>query len=411
MTRVRLWLTASVTASLMLGIGLVAPLLPLLRKDLDMSGQDLGLVLAAFPTGRLLFAYAGGYVADRIGFRLLGSLACLVAMSGGLTAAWWFTPVGLAVGHFVMGAASISYTAGAAAHVLESAPPGRAGRSMSAYQTVTLVGASCGPTVGALAGTNLGLRGPFLIYAGLSLVGAIVTAKVIDARGGEPAAQDDGEMALTRDDRHEPRRRRRVYLLLGLAALGLFWSRSGPINTVLPIVAFEDLRMSVETIGYALTVAVGATVLVVPHAGRLADRGRSRPLMVGGSLGLAACLALLPVAGSPGQLFVLLVMFGAFAGYVLTGPQVLLVEWSPPGKRGRAVGLHRTASSLGMVLGPVTAGAALDGDRPDLLFVAGGVALALVAVALTALPTGGPARARQRATGRRTDDALTEGRP
>jgi MFS family permease len=169
--------------------------------------------------------------------------------------------------------------------------------------------------------------------------------------------------------------------------------------------------MSVETIGYALTVAVGATVLVVPHAGRLADRGRSRPLMVGGSLGLAACLALLPVAGSPGQLFVLLVMFGAFAGYVLTGPQVLLVEWSPPGKRGRAVGLHRTASSLGMVLGPVTAGAALDGERPDLLFVAGGMALALVAVALTALPTGGPARARQRATGRRTDDALTEGRP
>jgi DHA1 family multidrug resistance protein-like MFS transporter len=375
-------LLAGVTGSLMLGLGMLAPLTPLLRSRLHLSGHEVGLILGAFPVGRLLFSYVAGLTVDRFGFRSVGVAACVASSAFAMLVPLHLSAPVIIVAQAGMGAGSVFFTGAAAAHVLETASPGRAGRAMSAYQTLTLIGASLGPGIGGLAGSRFGLQAPFFLYAALTATAAVVTALVVGpgmASGGAGRSAGDSATPL-------PRESRRVYSLLALSAFVLFCARTGQVNTLIPALAYDRLQMSVRSIGIGLSLTVLATVVVVPHAGRTSDRGGSRQMMLLGGIALAISVALLGQVQSAWQLMAVLVLFGVATGYVLVAPQVLLVDWSPPGRRGRAVGMHRSASSLGMVVGPLSTGWAVETPDQAAPFTAGALVLLAVAVAMRRLP-------------------------
>ena len=179
--RVRFAIIAAVAGSLMLGLGLTAPLIPVLSNEFGMSPRFIGVLLAAFPVGRLLSSYPGGWASDHFGFRNVGVAACAAATVAALAAAVLFSPAAMLAGLFVMGGASAVYAAGGAAYVLENAERDRVGRVMSLYQTLALLGMSFGPAVGAVTATRIDIRAPFVVFALLTAIGIVVTRWIVPA--------------------------------------------------------------------------------------------------------------------------------------------------------------------------------------------------------------------------------------
>lgn len=392
MTRLQLWAVASVTASLMLGLGFIAPVLPRLATELQVGPTQLGVLMAAFPLGRLTFLYVSGVAADRFAFRSLGMVASAFSGLSALVAGLLFTAWWLVVLLGCMGIGSALYTASASTHVLESSADERLGRNLGVYQTFVLAGVSLGPLLGAVVAERVGLQWPFFVYAFLCACGFVATSQrglvgeeaTVPSLGTASAASTSSSAAP--GDRSS---RLLAYALIGFAVLALFWVRTGHVNTLTPIFAFDELDMDVESIGYALTGTLLTTMLLVRHAGRVADRWPARTVLAAGGAALASCVLLLGQVRSAVQLFVVLLAFGGVTAYLLVTPQVFLARVTPPGRRGRAIGAHRSASAVGMVLGPMTVGPLLERLDAEWSFVFGAVGMAVASLLLLLLPPEG----------------------
>jgi len=122
---------------------------------------------------------------------------------------------------------------------------------------------------------------------------------------------------------------------------------------ILPIFLTTVLGAPAAVVGAVEGIAEGAASITKVWAGRLGDRFHRRPLIAVG-YGLAAVgKVLIAVAGAwP------LVLAGRCVDRLGKGVRgaprdALLVEGIPASARGRAFGLHRTADTLGAVVGPL----------------------------------------------------------
>jgi MFS family permease len=122
---------------------------------------------------------------------------------------------------------------------------------------------------------------------------------------------------------------------------------------ILPIFLTAVLGAPVVVVGAVEGVAEGAASVTKLAAGWLADRFGRRPLIAGG-YGLAAIgKVLIAVAGGWPVVLAGRVVDRLGKGIRGAPRDALLVEGIPPGARGRAFGLHRTADTLGAVVGPL----------------------------------------------------------
>jgi len=133
--------------------------------------------------------------------------------------------------------------------------------------------------------------------------------------------------------------------MLGLLAIGatlpvLPRYVRGPLDS-------GDLEVGIVTGAFAITGLASR-----PLAGHFADRrGRKRVVILGSLLsGVAGALYFVP-AGVPG-LIVARLFLGAGEGMVYTAGSAWVVDLSPPGRRGRVIGLYGLAIWGGLALGP-----------------------------------------------------------
>jgi MFS family permease len=118
---------------------------------------------------------------------------------------------------------------------------------------------------------------------------------------------------------------------------------------------------------YVLTAVAGGYILAALFAGRLGDRVGLARVMTAAS----AVYGLGLLAGGLGRewhaWYLALVFVVAIAGgTVMTLAWGLLFKLMPPGERGAIAGLATTTKGLGLVIGPLAAGAAIDILRPQL---------------------------------------------
>jgi DHA1 family multidrug resistance protein-like MFS transporter len=144
------------------------------------------------------------------------------------------------------------------------------------------------------------------------------------------------------------------------------------------------LHVSFSTFGLLLVPPglVGATLLM--PAGYLADRVGRVPPMVGGLLVFGLCVILLPQTRAPAVASAIASV--AVAGYVVSLPALSasLLDVSNDGNRGLLTGLTTSIQAIGIVVGPLIGGAAVDGFGPLAPFRLSAAMIA-VAVALALL--------------------------
>ncbi len=380
--------TAAVTFLVMMGLGLLPPALPRIAAHYDVSTAEVALLLTAFALGRLVFSLPGGMIADRLGFKRVAVVGCAVTAAGALYAVTLPSFWALVAAQVVQGLGSALYTTAALAAILADAPEHRIGRVTALYQGVILAGMTSAPAIGGLAVRFLGLPGPFLVYgiaAGVGLAISVWRVPSVDAAtaaradgSSEPGGEVDRRRLLAELLRH-----RAVPLVLALS-FGVFWVVSGVRNTLIPVFAETVLGLGPVASGWLLTAAGFGSLAVLRHAGRAIDRGR-RPVLVAGTLAMAVSVAALALAVDPWVLAGVTLLLGVTRGYAGVVPVTVIVDVADRRVQGTAIGLQRTATGLGLTVGPYTAGLLVDGVGYAATFV--GVGAVLAGLALLGLRT------------------------
>lgn len=357
-------------------VDIVAPALPQIRDALALSGTGAGLVFALFFAGRLVTTLPASLLIDRIGARRIAAIgggglligSTLAALSGGagtLLAARVLQGVGVA---FLSTAGLLS--------VLRALPGG--GAAMTAFNVAVGLGGSAGLLSSGWLTETVGWRAIFWLSAVLG--GALLVGTRL-GRAASPLPPDESTAGGDAPAGSIPSPSRAALGGALLANLLVYGNYSVWVVS-LSLYATERFGADAGAIGaLLLTINVVHLSAAVP-AGRVIRRAGARRSLAAGYALTAVGLACVLAAPSVGWLALPMAFYavGQVAANSAAGDLVLRLG----GGGGRAVGVLRLSSDVGLVAGPAAVGVLVDvaGVAAPFPVLAGLTALGALAAAL-----------------------------
>ena len=359
----QLWSIVALVVLVMIGNGMVVPMMAIYARDFDVSAMLVGLMVSLFGVGRLVANLPAGVASERLGRKPLLCLGTAIVAVGAFGAALAEGFVPLLIWRFVQGVGAGVYMTVSATVLVQVSRSGERGRIMSLYQGGLLLGAGIGPGIGGLLVARWGYAAPFWAF-GLAAVAALLVALLIFE---EPSAEPPRTQAPGGGDHATgapPSLRRLlfepVFLCLSLVNFGVFFTRTASQWVAIPLIAVGAFDMTLEVIGAALTSIAVANFVVLPVVGATIDRIGPRTVTIWSTAGTAVAVAMIASAGHVGVFWAALVLMGIAAAF--SGPAVAaaLADRMPPGLQGPAMGVQRVVGDAGFVLGPLFFGLVQD---------------------------------------------------
>jgi DHA1 family multidrug resistance protein-like MFS transporter len=358
------------------GVAIMLPLLPLYATQLGASPAVLGWLTSVFAITNATGQVVSGYLSERVGPRRLipaGTAVyagCNILIAGATSALpllAWRALAGLGGGVSLVG--ERLYLRG----VVDRARLAFANGLLSAAGSA---GQVLGPAIGAFVAAATDLRVPFLIVGATSLA-ASAAALFLPRLRSMPSASAEESPAEAIGSR---RLNLGILLLANLALMAGFGSF---ITTYAPF-ATASLGWSLAEVGILFSVFGLGDIILGPWLGHLADRhGRRRVGALATIPVFAFSLAL--VAGIPS---IVLYPIAALAGGGIAGFSAAwfaLLGAATGGPRGgRTFGTISAVSSLGIVVGAMTAASLWEGIEIRAGMLVTVVAVVVAGVALYA---------------------------
>ncbi len=171
-----LWLISALMFLELFFFAVLSPLLPGLKRELDLSTSQAGLLVATYALGALLAAIPATIVAVRAGVKstAIVSLVLFAAMSIAFGLVHSYPALLLA--RFVQGIAGAALWTAAMVWLLESAPVQRRGEMLGFAFGLSEAGAIAGPMMGGLA-AGVGRAPAFVAIGACCLVVAGLTTR------------------------------------------------------------------------------------------------------------------------------------------------------------------------------------------------------------------------------------------
>jgi DHA1 family multidrug resistance protein-like MFS transporter len=348
---------------IMLGFGIIAPILPLYARSFGVGYETASLLISAFAFARLVFDPIAGPIVDRFGERV-SSMAGVVIVGVSAFLAGLAPTFGLAVlfrgaggaGSSILFAALFSY-------LLKVVPSERMARTMSVFFGALNVGIIAGGPIGGIIAHRWDLNTPLFVYSALCFgAGALYLRfmkdpqpKPVDDEGPEDAVAEGSVWGRTRDQ-VLALLRMRPFVTAIVLNMAFFWVVAGGYDTLVPLFGRESLGMDTVAIGAVFAVAVMAEFIVLYPAASVADRIGRKPVILVSLAGLAIMIVATGWAGSPIALAGLMGLLGLTSGSAAATPSAMLADVVPDRGSGTAIGVFRFAGDLGFVFGPLVAG-------------------------------------------------------
>jgi DHA1 family multidrug resistance protein-like MFS transporter len=368
----------STTAVVMMGHGIISPILPLFAKTFGVGAALAGLSISIFGAARLVTNLPAGFLSDRFGRRILlvgGPVVVTVSsILSGLSPNFWM----LVLFRFIAGAGSAMYMTGAMVLLADITTPGNRGRVMSIYQGSILLGVSLGPAVGGGVAEIAGVRAPFYVVgvlAGIATVWSFIRMPSMAARvtlvGDEPQPESTPEREPTAEDAEfDPSRgtlslvrslmARPEFALVCLLNMSVFLTRTGGRLTLLPLVGEEEVGLSFGALGAIFTMMTVLNLLVLIPVGTALDRFGRKAVILPSALMMGVSLSMFAVSSEVWMYVAAAVVLGVGSGVLGPAPAAYAADVAPEKARGLAMGMFRTFGDIGFVVGPLGMGALAD---------------------------------------------------
>jgi MFS transporter, DHA1 family, multidrug resistance protein len=341
----------------MLGFGMIIPILPFYIENMGASGQELGILMAIFSMAQFIFSPIWGGLSDRIGRKpvlaigMLGNAATMVLFGLSNTIGLLFLTRGLSG---VLGSATLPV---AMAYIGDSTSERNRGGGMGVIGAAMGVGMVLGPGLGGWA-SGISLQAPFFIGAGLSLLALVLVLLVLPE--SLPA-----EGRIRKAEMRAPQLKGIWLALLG--PLGFMFFMAFLVN--FGLASFEGVfgLFAKDRHGYN-PVQVGGILSVIgivsaviqgfltgPATRRLGEQLVIKLSLIASTVGFGLMLAAESYAG-----VVLTVGFFVFANAMLRPAIQSAISKRTSGGQGAAMGMVNAFMSLGRVAGPLWAGFLFD---------------------------------------------------
>ena len=352
----------------MLGMGIIAPLLPLYAEDLGATGIGLGIIFAGFSISRAIVMPIIGRLSDRHGRKLFLCIGLIASAIISLGYIWANSVSQLTLVRLLHGAAGGMIIPIAQAYVGDISPAGEEGTWMGYFNAAFFTGFGFGPLLGGALSDHFGMNVAFSTMSGLNLLAFLIVALFLpEIRQTKTATGSSSSF----------RRMSSSGMVRGLFSFRLADALGrGSFFCFLPIFAGIYLGLSPTLIGIVLAVNVLLSSLFQPFSGKIADRFNRRALVILGSVIRFAFLALLPFAHNFWQLLGLCVFGALGAAIALPAASALTVEEGRKFGMGSTMAMFVVSMSIGMATGPLLGGVVADfADINSVFYFAAGMIL------------------------------------
>ena len=341
-----------VTFLILLGLSMVAPILPTYAESFQVSYTLVGFVVSSFAVTRMFLDLPAGLLSRRFDKKRIMIFGLVLLSTSSILAGLAPNYITLVIARMIEGAGSALYVTTATVFLAQISGEEKRGQWMSLYLGMLLLGAIFGPTFGGVLADTYDIRTPFFAYAiitGLAIVPTLTLPKLASS-GNESSLQIRGILRDMKEVLSNP-----SFLMVTFAIFTMFFLRTGVRSTLVPLFAANNLGLDSGEIGLVLTVGGITTALTITPTGSISDRiGRKIPLAL--CLVLTAGITLvIPFATNLLTLSAALAIYGAVIG--LQGPSAAYAtDVSPQDKLEISMGLYRMISDFGFVVGPLLLG-------------------------------------------------------
>ncbi|RZJ80717.1 MAG: MFS transporter [Flavobacterium sp.] len=338
-----------------IGFGIIIPVLPDLIKEI--SGKSIGeaseygsLLLVAYSIAQYLFSPIVGGLSDKYGRRpillisLLGLGIDYIFLSFAPTLAWLF------IGRVIAGITGASFTT-AMAYIADISTPEKKAQNFGMIGVAFGIGFVIGPLLGGLF-SNMGLRVPFMLAAGLSLLNWLYGYFILPE-------------SLAKDKRREFSWRRanpigsiisasKYPAIIGLVfALFLLFTASHSVQSNWGYYVMEKFDWDSSMIGYSLSVVGVAVAIVQGGLIRIVipKIGSKKAIILGLCLYIIGftCFAFAP----NGLMMMIFILPYCLAGIGNPAMQTIISNQVPDNAQGEIQGIVTAMQSAGAIFGPI----------------------------------------------------------
>ncbi len=344
------------TFFVLLGLSIIAPILPEYASEFHVNYTLIGLVISAFAIARMFFDLPTGVFARQFNKKIILIIGLILVSSSSILAGLAPNYIILFIARIIEGTGSAIYVTTASIYLAQIATPERRGTLMSVYFGFLLLGTIFGPTLGGFVASSWGIRAPFFVYALLTSIGIIPTLIL------PKVPNMNKEKSLNFPDFFKGAAKTLIdydFLLILPAIFATFFLRTGVRSTLVPLYGTINVGLSEGDIGILLTFAGLATAATMVPIGKISDRiGRKYPLLI--SLFFTVPFVIwIPFIANFSVFSIDMILYGAFTG--LSGPlTAYITDIAKSDKIELYMGMYRLIGDIGFVIGPLLLGLVAD---------------------------------------------------
>ena len=342
----------------MLGYGIVIPILPFYIESMDAGGTELGLLTASYAVMRLICGPIWGSLSDRMGRKpilLIGIFGYVITMIWfGLATQLWM----LFAARILSGILSSATAPTTMAYIGDSTPEKERGGGMGLLGAAGGVGTIFGPVLGGFL-ADKSLATPFFVAAGMALLSFLLTAIFLPESlpvTERQKKEDEGKLIDLKSWWAA------LFSPIGSLLLLTFISTSGLMifANVFGLYTLEKFDFGPEDVGVTMMVlglvsALTQGLLAGPTTKRWGDEWVIKVTLLGTAVGF-----LLMLLANSYLSILLATAFFALMTALQVPALTSLTSRRATIPQGIAMGLSNSFISLGRIVGPIGGGVALD---------------------------------------------------
>ncbi len=331
--------------TVMVGMGVIAPLLPIFAESLGATGLWIGIIFSAYSFSRLIFLPTAGKLSDKYGRRKLIIFGLILYSLISLLYILSNSPEELSAVRFLHGISSAMIIPVAMAAAADFSPKGEEGYIIGIFNRSLFLGMASGPLIGGFVSDLVGFRYAFLV---ISLLGFITLLLVFFTF---PEVEIKERRIETKNVNNK---------VIGAFVFRFINSMGrGSILSFLPIY-LGLVGYDAWIIGILISLNLFVSALIQPYAGKLSDGiGVIYPVTLSTILS-AILLFTIPKISDISLLLALSTLLGISSALAIPAIGSIVVMEGRRGGMGVLMGTLSASKSLGRIIGPLISGAIYD---------------------------------------------------